>query len=75
MTTRYMRAGTELQYLHLVGCRRYHWWHHALGKVVRWEWAERATRAELVNAVRAFDIKLCRSCSPLGVLRPVRTTR
>ncbi len=66
MTTKYMRSGKDYQYLHRVGCRRYHVWHRALGLVVGWEWADRQSRANLLAAVRILDIKLCRSCAPLG---------
>lgn len=75
MSTKYIRSGKDLQYLHKAGCSRYHWWHHALGVAVRWQWADRVPRASLIAAVRMMDIKICRSCAPLGDRRQVRSPR
>jgi hypothetical protein len=70
-----MRAGDDLQYLHRLGCKRYRFWHHALGLVVRWQWADRQPRHKIVAAVLAQDIKICRACLPLGNYRAIRSPR
>jgi hypothetical protein len=72
-STRFMRAGNDRQYLHLRGCSRYQRWHHWLGLVDDWTWANHASHDDLVTVVRALDLKLCRSCHPMGqIVRSVR---
>jgi hypothetical protein len=75
MSTKYMRGGKDFQYLHRAGCKRYRIWHHALGTVVRWQWADRASRADLLMVVRLMGLRICRSCAPLGDRRQVRSPR
>lgn len=75
MTTKYMRSGSHRQYLHLAGCQRFGLLARLLRKVEPWPWANQQDRATLARLVSALDIKICRTCQPLGMRRPRRSPR